>query len=131
MKGLSARITKGLTIGSRMECSDNSGAKELEIIGITKFKAKHGSNPKAGVGSIVIVSVKKGSQQMRKKVVRVVIIRQRKEYRRAKIRVMFEDNAAVQIDDTGLPIGTEIKGVVAREISERFPKVVAIAQSVM
>jgi ribosomal protein L14 len=37
----------------------------------------------------------------------------------------------VQIDDTGLPIGTEIKGVVAREISERFPKVVAIAPSVM
>jgi len=130
MKGLTASVTKCLTISSRLECSDNSGAKVLAIIGIKGSKARHGSNPKAGVGSVVIVSVKKGSQQMRKKVVRVVIIRQRKEYRRAKGRIMFEDNAAVQIDDTGLPIGTEIKGVVAREISERFPKVVAIAASV-
>jgi len=48
-----------------------------------------------------------------------------------KERVRFEDNACVLVDDKKLPRGTEIKGCVAREISERFPKVVAIASAVV
>ncbi|MEK6843705.1 MAG: uL14 family ribosomal protein, partial [Candidatus Micrarchaeota archaeon] len=60
-----------------------------------------------------------------------LIVRQKKEFKRGKERVKFEDNACVMIDDQNLPKGTEIKGAVAREIAERFPKVVAIASAVV
>jgi large subunit ribosomal protein L14 len=69
---------------------------------------------------------------MVKKIVKALIIRQRKEFRRANgVRVFFEDNAAVLVSDDFLPVGTEIKGVVAREIAERFPKVAAISAGVV
>lgn len=60
-----------------------------------------------------------------------MVVRQRKEFKRGRERVKFDDNACVLVDDQGLPKGTEIKGAVAREIAERFPKVVAIAAAVV
>ena len=61
-----------------------------------------------------------------------MIIRQRMQYRRPNgVRIQFEDNAAVLVDDQGLPVGTEIKGAVAREVADRFPKVAAIAAAVV
>lgn len=131
MLGLTARVTKALTIGTRLVCDDNSGAKIVEVIGVIGAKPRLRRYPKAGVGNIVIVSVKKGRPEMIKKKERALIVRQRKEYRRGKERVCFEDNACVLIDEQGLPKGTEIKGCVAREIAERFPKVVAIAAAVV
>jgi large subunit ribosomal protein L14 len=128
MKALSANVTRGLTTGSIVSCSDNSGAKELFIIMGLGIRGVRGRYPSFGVGNVVIASVKKGNPDMVKKVVRALIIRQKKEYRRANgMRVMFEDNAAVLVTEENLPVGTEIKGVVAREIAERFPKVAAIA----
>ena len=128
MKGLTANITKGLTTGSILECHDNSGAKEIFIISGIGTKGTRSRYPTFGIGSIVIASVKKGNPDMIKKVVRALIVRQKKEFRRANgLRVMFEDNAAVLVTEDNLPVGTEIKGVVAREVAERFPKVAAIA----
>lgn len=132
MKGIGSRITKGLTAGSTLVCSDNSGAKMLQIIGVSRYKGKRGMYPKAGVCQVVTAAVKKGSPEMKKKVVRALIVRQRKEFRRANgVRIQFEDNAAVLIDEEGLPVGTEIKGAVSREIAERFPRVAAIAAAVV
>ena len=131
MLGLTARITPGLSIGTRMICDDNSGAKIVQIIGVLGSRSRLRRVPSAGVGSLVIVSVKKGRPDMVKKKERAVIVRQRREYRRGKERVRFEDNACILIDEQGLPRATEIKGCVAREIAERFPKVVAIAPSVV
>lgn len=132
MKGLSANITKALTIGSRLLCHDNSGAKELEIIGATGTKGVRGRYVKAGIGQVVTASVKKGKPDMVKKVVKALIIRQKKEFRRPNgMRIGFEDNAAVLVTDEGLPVGTEVKGVVAREIYERFPKVSAISAGIV
>ena len=132
MKGLTAKIMKGLTVGSHVVCSDNSGAKELFIIGTVNNRGVRARNPSVGIGNIIIASVKKGNPEMIKKVVRGLIVRQRKEFRRASgIRVMFEDNAAVLITEDGLPIGTEIKGIVSREVAERYPKVAAIAPGVV
>ena len=68
---------------------------------------------------------------MVKKKERAVITRQKFAFRRGKERVKFEDNACVIIDDAGLPKGTEIKGAVAREIAERFPKVVPLSSAVI
>jgi len=66
---------------------------------------------------MLVVSVKKGTPEMRKQVLNAVVIRQKKEYRRPDgLRVSFEDNAAVITDLDGIPKGTEIKGPVAREV---------------
>ena len=131
MLGLSAKITKPLSLGTRMVCDDNSGAKEVEVIGVKKSKARLRRLPKAGIGDVVIVSVKKGKPGIVKKKEKALIVRQRQRFRRGKEWVAFEDNACVLVDDQKLPKGTEIKGCVAREISERFPKVVAIAAAVV
>jgi large subunit ribosomal protein L14 len=132
MKSLGGKIAKALTIGSRLVCHDNSGAKELEIIGAVGYKGVRGRYVSAGIGQLVTVSVKKGKPDMVKKVVKALIIRQKKEFRRPNgIRVGFEDNAAVLVTDDGLPVGTEVKGVVAREIYERFPKVSAISAGIV
>ena len=132
MLGLPARISKGLTIGSRMICDDNSGAKIVQIIGIVGAHGRLRRNPDCGIGQIAMVAVKKASKpELIKKKERALIVRQKKEFRRGKQRVRFEDNACVLIDDQGLPKGTEIKGCVAREIAERFPKVVAVAAVVV
>ncbi|NYZ74781.1 uL14 family ribosomal protein [Candidatus Micrarchaeota archaeon] len=131
MLGLTARVTKGITMSTSLICDDNSGAKIVQVFGVIGAKARLRRNPSVGVGDVVIVSVKKGKPEMIKKKERALIIRQRREFRRGKQRVRFEDNACVLIDDQGLPKGTEIKGCVAREIAERFPKVVAIAATVV
>lgn len=132
MKGLESKISRGLAIGSRMACDDNSGAKIVQIIGVKRWKSRKARYPKVGIADVVVVAVKKGSPQMRKKVEQAVVVRQRKEIRRALgYRVSFEDNAVVLIDDAGLPKGTEIKGAIAREVAERYPKVAAIAAAVV
>ncbi|MFH1779976.1 MAG: uL14 family ribosomal protein [Candidatus Micrarchaeota archaeon] len=131
MLGLTAKITKGITIGTKLTCSDNSGAKIVEVINVIGAKAALRRNPSAGIGDVVRVSVKKGKPEMVKKKERALIIRQKRTFRRGKQRVCFEDNACVLIDDNKLPKATEIKGAVAREIAERYPKVIAIASLVV
>ncbi len=132
MKGLGSSVTKAIMVGTRLACNDNSGAKIVQVIGVDGYRAKRGMVPKAGVSEVVTVAVKRGTSAMKKKVVKAVIIRQRKEYRRPNgVRIAFEDNAVVLIDDQGLPVGTEIKGAVAREVADRFPKVAAVAAAVV
>lgn len=132
MKGLGSNIVRTLTLGTRLTCTDNSGAKIIGVIGAIGMKGVRGRNPKIGVGDVVVASVKKGKPEMAKKKVKALIVRQKMPYRRPDgTRIMFEDNAAVLVTDDFLPLGTEIKGVVAREIAQRFPKVAAIAAGVV
>ncbi|MEM2974114.1 MAG: uL14 family ribosomal protein [Candidatus Micrarchaeia archaeon] len=131
-KGIATKVMKPLTIGTRLVCDDNSGAKVVEIIGVVGIKGKKRRYPVLGIGDVAIVAVKKGTPQMIKKVERALIIRQKSPIRRPNgLRVAFEDNACALVDETGLPKGTEIKGVVAREIAENFSKVAAIAWSIV
>ncbi|HDN82957.1 MAG TPA: 50S ribosomal protein L14 [Candidatus Altiarchaeales archaeon] len=131
-KAISAKVTACLPVGARLVCVDNTGAKELEIIAVKKYKGVRGRLPKAGVGSLVVCSVKKGRPDIRKKVVLAVIVTQKKEYRRANgMRIKFEENSAVLVDDTGAPKGSEIKGPVAREVVERWTKIASIASIVV
>ena len=65
---------------------------------------------------------------MRKKLVKAVVVRQKKEFRRPNgLRVSFEENAMVLVNETGDPRGTEIKGPVAREVAARYPKIASMA----
>jgi large subunit ribosomal protein L14 len=132
MKGLTSNVTKTLTLNTVLPVSDNSGAKVVRIVGALQYRGTRRRNPTVGVGDVVIASVRKGKPDMVKKVIKALVVRQKKEYRRANgTRIMFEDNAVVLVNDDFLPVGTEIKGVVAREIAERFPKVAAISAGVV
>jgi len=128
MRGLRANVTKSIQTGTRLVCADNTGAKELELVSVKKYRGTRRRQPKAGIGDMVVVSVRKGVPEMRKQVMYAVIVRQKKEYRRPDgLRVKFEDNAAVLVDENGEPKGTEIRGPVARESAERFPKIASSA----
>jgi len=132
MRGIKAIIPRALPTGARLVCADNTGAKELEIIAVKGYKGIRRRYPAAGVGDMVVVSVKKGTPEIRKQVHYAVIIRQRKEYRRPDgTRIKFEDNAAVITDAEGKPKGSEIRGAVAREAAERFPKIGSIASIIV
>jgi len=132
MKAISSRVVKALPVGAVVVCADNSGAKELQIIAVRGYKGKRRTKPAAGVGSLVSCRAVKGDQKVMHEVHRAVIIRQKKEYRRPNgIRISFEDNAAVLVNDKFEPVGTLIKGPVAKEAVERFPAIGKIASLVV
>ncbi len=132
MKAVKAKIKKALNVGSYLVCPDNSGAKVLQIISIFGYKGRRRRQPKAGVGDMVKCTVKEGDVKIRKQVVNAVIIRQRAEYRRANgLRIKFEDNAAVVVDEEGNPKGSIIKGPVAKEAVERFSGIGKIASMIV
>ncbi len=124
--------TKTLTQGARLECADNTGAKELGIVSVIGYKGTRRRMAKAGVGDMFVGSVKKGKPELRKQIVHGIVIRQRKEYRRINgMRVKFEDNAAVLVSPEGEPQGSEIRGPLAREAAEKWPQVAGIATIVV
>ncbi|MDE1761611.1 MAG: uL14 family ribosomal protein [Candidatus Micrarchaeota archaeon] len=132
MKALSSKVSKSLVPGAVLVCADNSGALEFRMIHIIGKGGKHGRMASAGVGDVISASVRKGTATYLKKPVRVVVIRQRDEIRRPNnVRLMFEDNAGIMINDDNLPVGTEVKGAMAREVAERFVKVAGIASRIV
>lgn len=132
MKAVKAKITKALPVGSKIKCVDNTGARLLEITSVKKYRGSYRRKPKAGVADVVKCSVKKGDVKIRKEIVDAVIIRQKAEYRRANgMRIAFEDNAAVLVDERNQPRGTQIKGPVAKEVVERFRGIGKIANIVV
>jgi len=132
MKGIAARVMRGLPTGARLECVDNTGAKVVEIVATPKLKGSHRRYPKAGVGDMVVVTVKKGTADMRRQVLRAVIVRQRRPFRRSDgTMVQFEDNAVVIVTENGDTKGTMIKGPVALEAAERWPRIAANASIIV
>ena len=132
MKPMSAKISPALQVGTRLKCVDNSGAKEVQIIAVKGYHGVKNRIPRCGVGSLVIVAVKKGIPKMKHEVLHAVIVRQRKEYRRPNgMRMKFEDNAVVIVSEKGEPKGTRIKTPIAKEVVERFSMVGKIATTVV
>lgn len=133
LKGTTAAVpTRALPVGASLVCADNSGARELRIISVVGYRGARRRMPAAGVGDQVVASVKMGVPEMRKQIVRAVIIRQRKEYRRPDgMRIKFEDNAAVLTTPEGAPRASAIKGPVAREAAELWPRIAGIASIIV
>ena len=117
---------------SRLRVADNSGAKEILVI-----RVLGGSHRKyGGVGDIVVGTVKQatpGGGAKKGEVVRAVVVRQSKEYRRQDgSYIRFDDNAAVLLNPQNNPRGTRIFGPVARELREKnFMKIVSLAPEVI
>jgi large subunit ribosomal protein L14 len=128
MKAKLSRIPRSLQTGTQLVCADNTGARVVQIISVDRYHGVRRRQPKMGLGDLATISVKKGTPDMRKKMEKAVVIRQRKEFRRPDgLRVCFDDNAMVIVNENGEPKGTEIKGPVAREVAERFPKIASMA----
>jgi large subunit ribosomal protein L14 len=114
---------------SRVNVADNSGARELLVIRVLGGSTRR----YAGVGDVVVGTIKSANPQGAVKaheVVRAVVVRTAKEWRRKDgSTVKFDDNAVVILDIDGTnPRGTRIFGPVARELRERgFMKIVSLA----
>ncbi len=132
MKAISSRTGEALQVGSVLKCADNSGAKMLEIIAVRGFKGIRRTRPSAGVADIVMCKVRSGTEKVRHQVFKAVIVRQRKEYRRPSgMRVQFEENAAVLVNDKFDPTGSLIKGPVAKEVVQRFKTIGKVASIIV
>lgn len=133
MRAVKAKITRALPHGAYVSVCDNSGAKVIRIISVKGHKTVKGRISAAGVGDMVLASVKKGRVDVRKTVVPAIIVRQKKEYRRPDgIRIKFEDNAAVVLkDEKGNPKGTLLKGPIAKEACERWAGIAKLANIIV
>ena len=106
MKAVKAKVTNGLQTGSVLETCDNSGAKVIKITGVKRKKTVKGRIPGAGVGDMVTAAVKKGKPDMRKQVVYAIIVRQKKEYRRARI-LHYHQFYLLSVRPAQLPVETQ------------------------
>lgn len=105
-----------------MNCCDNSGARNLYIISVKGIGARLNRLPAAGVGDMVMATVKKGKPELRKKVMPAVVVRQSKPWRRPDgIFLYFEDNAGVIVNAKGEMKGSAITGPVGKEAAELWP----------
>jgi large subunit ribosomal protein L14 len=118
---------------SHLKVADNSGARDLLVIQVLGgSKRKYGS-----IGDVVIATVKSATPQgavRKSEIVRAVVVRVSKEWRREDgSYIRFDDNAAVVLDTDGKnPKGTRIFGPVARELREKgFVKIVSLAPEVL
>lgn len=116
---------------SKLKVADNTGAKIIEC-----FKVLGGTRRRyAGLGDIIVASVKSAEPRgtvKKGEVVKAVIVRQRKEFRRKDgSYIRFDDNAAVILEGKD-PRGTRIFGPVAREIRDKgFTKIISLAPEVL
>ncbi|GAB5493558.1 MAG: 50S ribosomal protein L14 [Phototrophicaceae bacterium] len=114
---------------SRVKITDNSGAQEILVIRVLGGSVRRYGH----VGDIVVGTVKSASTQgniKKGQIVRAVIVRVKKEYRRSDgSHIRFDENAAVVLaDDMENPRGTRVFGPVARELRDKgFMKIVSLA----
>ena len=117
---------------SRLKVADNSGAKIIRCIGVPGGSGR----VYASLGDIIVASVREAvpaAAVKKGEVVKAVIVRTAKEYRRPDgSYIKFDDNAAVLINDDLMPRGTRIFGPVARELREKnFMRIVSLAPEVL
>ncbi len=118
---------------SRLKVADNSGARELLTIRVLGGSRQF----YAGIGDVIVASVKSAQPNGNVKkgeVVRAVVVRTAKEFRRADgSYIRFDENAAVVLDgESQNPKGTRIFGPVARELREQgFMKIISLAPEVL
>jgi len=130
--GIKMRVTLALPVGARINCADNTGAKILYIMAVSRFGARLNRLPAASIGDMVLVTVKKGKPELRKKVMPAVVIRQRKSWRRPDgVFICCEDNAAVIVNPKGEMKGSGVSGPVTKECADLWPRVAAHAGSIV
>lgn len=115
-----------------LNVADNSGAKTAKCIKVLGGSKRMSSN----VGDIIVLAVQNiipGAKVKKGEVVRGVIVRTKKEIKRADgSTITFDDNAVVLITKDGMPIGTRVSGPIARELrAGNFMKILSLAEEVL
>nr|YP_009309028.1 ribosomal protein L14 [Joinvillea ascendens]YP_010293691.1 ribosomal protein L14 [Joinvillea sp. Yi14364]ACT67296.1 ribosomal protein L14 [Joinvillea plicata]AFA27720.1 ribosomal protein L14 [Joinvillea ascendens]AOS86771.1 ribosomal protein L14 [Joinvillea ascendens]ULQ66495.1 ribosomal protein L14 [Joinvillea sp. Yi14364] len=115
-----------------LNVADNSGARKLMCIRIIGA----GNQRYAHIGDVIVAVIKDAVPKMpleRSEVIRAVIVRTCKEFKREDgIIIRYDDNAAVIIDQKGNPKGTRVFGAIAEELRElNFTKIVSLAPEVL
>merc|ERR1712194_355095 len=106
--------------------------KNLYVISVCGIGGRLNRLPQAGVGDMVMATVKKGKPELRKKVTPAVVVRQRKSWRRKTgIFIQFEDNAGVIVNPKGELKGSAITGPVAKECADLWPRIASAAGSII
>jgi len=81
---------------------------------------------------MIMISVSKGSPDLRTQMFPAVVVRQRNTFKRPDgTRLSFHDNAGVIMTPEGEMKGTEIRGPVAKEAAERWPRVANLASIII
>ncbi len=117
---------------SRLKVADNSGAREIlciKVLGGTRRRY-------ASIGDVIVATVKDanpGAAVKKGEVVKCVVVRVKKEIRRADgSYIRFDENAAVLINEQSQPRGTRIFGPVGRELRDKkFMRIVSLAPEVL
>ncbi|MBO7640308.1 MAG: 50S ribosomal protein L14 [Bacteroidales bacterium] len=116
---------------TRLKVADNSGAKEvlcIRVLGGTHHRY-------ATVGDQIVVAVKSaipGGDVKKGSVTKAVVVRTKKEIRRADgSYIRFDDNACVLLNNAGEVRGTRIFGPVSRELRDKYMKIVSLAPEVL
>ena len=121
-----------IQVGTNVKITDNTGAKTGRV-----FKILGGSKRRyARLGDLVVLSVKSAEPRKllkKKDVVRGVVVRQKKEFRRKDgSYIRFDDNAVVIVDAKKEPRGARIFGPIPRELQERgYQKIISLAPEVL
>ena len=115
---------------SRLEVADNTGAKKVRMI------RRIGQNKKtASIGDIIVCHVKESSTEASVKkgtVVRALVVRTKSPVRRRDGSYLrFDENACVIVNNDGTPKGTRIFGPVARELRQKYMKIISLAPEVL
>lgn len=121
-----------LQLRSILPVADNSGAKIVQC-----FKVLGGSRRRyAEIGDLIVASVRVAEPRKlvkKKEIVRCVVVRQRKPFRRPDgSYIRFDDNAVVLVDAKGEPRSTRVFGPIPREIKEKgFDTIISMAEEVI
>ena len=119
-----------LPMGAHLKPADNSGAKELKLIGIPGNRRQY-----ALLGDMITVVVEGASSTGYVKdhsIAKAIIVRTKKEHRRSDgSYIRFDDNAAVLVNKDKTMVGTRVFGPIAREIRDiGLLKIVSLAKEV-
>jgi large subunit ribosomal protein L14 len=116
---------------SRLSVADNSGAKEVLCIRVLGGTGRR----YASVGDKIVVTVKSAlpaSEVKKGTVSKAVVVRTTKEIRRSDgSYIRFDDNACVLLTNQDEIRGTRIFGPVARELRDKYMKIVSLAPEVL
>ena len=126
------RFKTMIQLRSMLTVADNSGARIIQCVNVPG-----GSGRRYGqLGDIIVGTVKKADPRKlvkKHEVVKAVIVRQRKEFRRADgSYIRFDDNAVVVLGDGKLPKGGRVFGPIAKEVKEKgFDEIAQMAMELL
>lgn len=136
-----------IQLHTMVDVADNTGAKQAMVFNVYKGSTSRTGKYRlktAKIGDLVLVTVKKAlpnsdfsggsdrKDRSKRRKAKAVVVRQRAPFRRPDgSYVRFDSNAVVLLDDKNEPRGTRIFGPVARELREKYMKIVSLAEEVV